>query len=155
MATPVQNVARPAVIRVSPLEGRSGAAMEILRAFPAWIISAGIHGLLFFVFYLVVKDQAALAGSKPDRKEDTFNTKVETSATETILTNVDLGINPETPTNFDVNRISEHDVSVPGPVEAGQAEGIAGAPEGPPVTVPAPPGSGNGQGGVPFDDLDG
>src|SRR5262245_25253067 len=156
MATPVQNSSRPAVIRVSPLEGRSGASWELLRTLPAWIISAGIHGLLFFLFYLVLGDKVALARTNPDRQVETFNTKVEESnPAEVSLTNVEEGLNPSVETNFDVNRISELDVSLPGPVNPSEAEGIPGEKEGPPVTVPAPPGSGQGVGGAPMVDFDG
>jgi len=149
MATPVQNPSRPAVIRVSPLEGRNGATGEMLRALPAWIISAGIHGLLFFLFYLVLADKVALARTAPKRQGETFNTKVEeTTAPEVALTNVEEGLNPTVDTNFNINRISELDVSLPGPVNPSEAEGIPGEKEGPPVTVPAPPGSGEGVGGA-------
>ncbi|MBI1915791.1 MAG: terpene cyclase/mutase family protein [Planctomycetes bacterium] len=150
MATaPVQNLSRPAVIRVSPLEGRNGAGWELLRTMPAWIISAGIHGLLLFLFYLVLQDQASLQATPPPRQQETFNTKVEENNPADIpLTNVEEGLAPTVQTNYDEARISEHDVSVPGPADPSAAEGIAGEKEGPPVTVPAPPGSGTGQGGA-------
>ena len=51
---------------------------------------------------------------------------------------VEEGIDPTVPTNFAIPRITEHDVSVPGPVDPSASEGIAGEKEGPPVTVPAP-----------------
>jgi hypothetical protein len=44
-----------------------------------------------------------------------------------------------------VDRIEE--VSVPGPVNPTEAVGIVGAPEGPPMTLPPPPGFGGGSGG--------
>src|SRR4051794_12386969 len=148
MATPVQNPSRPAVIRVSPLEGRSGAAMELLRALPAWIISAGIHALLFFLFYLVVGNPMPLTGGEPPPVE-TINTKVETPQQALPLTNVDEGLDPTVPTNYDTPRKSELDVSVPGPPDPAAAEGVAGGQEGaPPVTIPPPPGTGRGQGGA-------
>src|SRR5262249_59977089 len=149
MATaPVQTPSRPAVIRVSPLEGRTGAAWEMLRALPAWIISAGIHGLLFFLFYLVLKDQGSLQATPPPRQQETFNTKVEDNdPADTPLTNVQEALNPTLDTNYDVARLTENDISAPGPADPSAAEGILGEKEGPPVTVPAPPGSGGGQGG--------
>src|SRR5204863_3006693 len=118
MATPVQS--KPAVIRVDPLEGRNSWG-EFLRVVPAWIISAAIHAVLIFIFWMVVGDPRTLA--KEDVVEapsETINTKIEApETTEPVLTNVDEGIEPETPTNYDNNRIEE--VSVPGPVDPNAA----------------------------------
>jgi hypothetical protein len=147
MATPAQP--KPAVIRVDPMEGRNGWG-ETLHAVPAWIISAAIHGGLILLFYLVVGDPMAMAKEDKDAapQTETINTKIEAPETKDLpLTSVDEGIDPEVPTNYDVNRIEE--VSVPGPVDPNAAVGIAGAPEGPPVNIPPPPGSGRGQGGAP------
>ncbi len=143
------SASRPSVIRVSPLDGRGGAAVELLRAMPAWIISAGIHAVLLLLFWLVVGDPRSFASDEPARATvvETINTKVEEAAREVILTNVDVGLDPTVPTNYDVTRIE--DVSVPGPVDPNAAVGIQGAAEGPPVTLPPPPGSGRGQGGAP------
>src|SRR5207244_8971823 len=58
-------------------------------------------------------------------------------------------------TNYDIARLSEHDISAPGPADPSAAEGIAGEKDGPPVTMPPPPGSGGGQGGAPLMDLSG
>src|SRR5690348_17087115 len=70
--------AQPAVIRVSPLEGRSSPLMELFRALPAWIISAGIHGVLLVLFFLVLKPSDLGADdSKPNQQAETFNSKVE------------------------------------------------------------------------------
>jgi hypothetical protein len=122
--------------------------MELFRALPAWIISAGIHGILLVLFFLVLKPSDLGADdTKNTQQGETFNSKVEAPQQDTILTNVDEGLDPEVPTNYDVTRIE--DVSVPGPVDPNAAVGIAGAPEGPPVTLPPPPGSGRGQGGAP------
>src|SRR5882724_1511625 len=112
MTTPTRNQAKPAVIRVDPLEGRNGWG-ETLRVVPAWIISAGIHGALIFLFWMVVGDPRAMAGKKEEEAgKEEINTQVEAQPQqEVVLTNVDEGINPEVPTNYDVNRIE--DVSVP------------------------------------------
>jgi hypothetical protein len=147
MAT-VQNPPRQAVIRVSPLEGRSSAAMELLRALPAWIISAGIHGLMFLLFVLLVGDPRSFGSDTPQTPVETINTKIEAPQQEVILTNPDIGLDPSLPTNYDVNLIK--DVSVPGPADPNAAVGIAGgSPNAPQVTIPPPPGSGRGQGGAP------
>src|SRR5437763_2281016 len=109
MATPVQQ--KPAIIRVDPLEGRGGWG-ETLRALPAWIISAGIHALLFFLFYLVVGDVTPLAKGGEAATVETINTKVEAPQQELPLTNVNEGLDPSVPTNYDVSRKTELDVSV-------------------------------------------
>jgi len=139
---------KASVIRVDPLAGRNGWG-EFLRVVPAWIISAGIHGLLIFLFWMVVGDPRALAKEdETPAPTESVNTKVEpTEQQEIPLTNPDVGIDPEVPTNYDVNRIEE--VSVPGPVDPNASVGIVGAPEGPQVNIPPPPGSGRGQGGAP------
>jgi hypothetical protein len=155
MATaPVENLSRPAVIRISPLEGRTGAAWEMLRTLPAWIISAAIHGLLLFLFYLVLQDQGSLQATTAPRQQETFNTKVdENNPADIPLTNIEEGLDPTLPTNYDTPRISE--ISVPGPADPSADEGVAGEKPGPPVTVPPPPGSGGGQGGAPLEGLGG
>src|SRR5258708_34684197 len=73
-------------------------------------------------------------------------TGVEDPADKSDLTNPDIGINPEVPLNYNVDRIE--DVSVPGPVDPTQAIGVPGAPTDAPVAnVPAPAGFGGGLGG--------
>ena len=137
---------KPAVIRVDPLEGRNGWG-EMMRVIPAWIISAGIHGVLIAIFILVVGDPRAQGKEDSDSGKEEINTKVEAPEEKPpILTNVDEGLDPEVPLNYDVNRIEE--VSVPGPVDPNAAVGIQGLSEGPPVNIPPPPGSGGGQGGT-------
>ena len=71
---------------------------------------------------------------------------------DATLSNVDEGLDPEVWTNYDTNRIE--DVSVPGRVNLNAIIGIAGAPEGPPITIPPPPGSGRGQGAAPLTQVD-
>src|SRR5437763_4447948 len=112
MATPVQQ--KPAIIRVDPLEGRGGWG-ETLRVLPAWIISAGIHALLFFLFYLVVGDATPLAKGGEAATGETINTKVEAPQQELPLTNGDEGLDPSAPPNDDVSRQTERAVRVPGP----------------------------------------
>src|SRR5205807_6110266 len=60
--------------------------------------------------------------------------------------NTDVGLDPTKETNYNNDRIET--VSVPGIVRPEEPVGIAGAPEGPPQTVPPPPGFGGGQGGA-------
>ncbi len=148
MATPTNNQAKPAVIRVDPLAGKNGWG-ETLRVIPAWIISAGIHALLVFLFFMVVGDPRAQAKNEnQDTGKEEINTKVEAPETkEVVLTNESEGIDPEVPSGFDTTRIEE--VNVPGAVDPNAAFGIAGAPEGPPMDIPPPPGSGRGAGGAP------
>src|SRR5947208_15986902 len=106
MPPPVQNPSRPAVIRVSPLAGQGGPAWELFRAMPAWIISAGIHGLLFFLFYLALGDKVSYAKTAP-KQQETFNTKVEEdNSADLPLTNIEEGLDPKVDINYDVGRIS-------------------------------------------------
>jgi hypothetical protein len=75
----------------------------------------------------------------------TIESKVEDKPEDANLTNEDIGLNPDLPTNYDVDRIEN--VSVPGPVDVNAAVGLQNAPEAPAMTVPPPPGTGGGQGG--------
>lgn len=172
MATPVQNAPKPApkpgpapVIREDPLARRDNWR-EWLLIIIAFLISGGLHALLFVLTVNVFgidlekkQDPAEKAKEKiaadeqkaieeEERQAEVVNTKVEEAMEEPTLTNPEEGLDPEIPTQYDVNRIDE--VSVPGQVDPNAAVGIVGAPEGPPVTIPPPPGSGGGQGGAPI-----
>ena len=110
--------------------------------------------------YEVARDQLPKASETPDsatgKQLETFNAKVQDNNPADIsLTNVQEGLNPQVDTNYDIARLSEHDISAPGPADPSAAEGIAGEKDGPPVTMPPPPGSGGGQGGAPLMDLSG
>src|SRR5207244_2536570 len=81
-------------------------------------------------------------------------TPVDDPVDKSDLTNPDIGLNPEVPLNYNVDRIE--DVSVPGPVDVAQAIGIQGAPPDNAVqNVPAPAGFGGGLGGGTPNDLAG
>jgi hypothetical protein len=71
--------------------------------------------------------------------------KIDDDIRERNLVNQDISADPDLPTNYNIDRIEE--VSVPGQMP-NEAVGIQNAPEGPPQTVPPPPGfGGTGQGG--------
>jgi hypothetical protein len=76
-----------------------------------------------------------------------IESKVDDDVREKNLVNDEIGNDPDLPTNYNIDRIEE--VSVPGPVMPNEAVGIQNAPEGPPQTIPPPPGFGSstGQGG--------
>jgi hypothetical protein len=131
---------RPAVIRQTATpEGGAGA---FLRMLPAWIISGALHVVIIVMFFFVTVG----LGSAGDVPQDEVNeTSVEEPPAKEDLTNTDLGIDSEVPTNYDVQRIEE--VSVPGPVLPNEVVGLSNAPEGPAQTIPPPPGLGQGTGG--------
>ena len=56
-----------------------------------------------------------------------------------------MGIDPEVPLNYNVDRLAE--VSVPGVVLPSEPIGIPGAQDGPAMSVPPPPGANRGTGG--------
>lgn len=129
---------RPASAVLSAQEKRDWTQLV-----PAYAVSLVVHFLLLILFLKV-----SVVGTAPELssalEEQVIETKVDDPKAED-LTNVEVGIDPEVPTNYNVARIEE--VSVPGPVNPNEAIGIVGAPEGPPATLPPPPGMGNGQGG--------
>ncbi len=149
MANPTPNSAPPPgrapVIRSSPLEGRPNLTQNLLHALPAWIISVAIHAVLLTGFFFLVTNVMATDDSLKDKKQiDVITSAVEVPQKEPDLTNTEIGLDDTLETNYNVDR--KDDVSVPGPVDPTAAVGISGAPEGPPMTIPPPPGSGRGQG---------
>src|SRR5215831_15186970 len=131
---------RPAVIRQTnaPPEG----AAALLRMLPAWIISGVLHIVIIGMFFLVT---VGIGAADDTILEEVTETTVEDAPAKEDLSNTDLGIDPEVPTNYDVPRIAE--VSVPGPVMPNDVVGLSNAPEGPAQTIPPPPGLGGGTGG--------
>lgn len=63
------------------------------------------------------------------------------------LSNKEIGLDPDKPTNYNINRIEE--VAVPAPVKPSEAVGIKDAPEAKPQTFPPPLGFGVGSPGTP------
>ena len=64
-------------------------------------------------------------------------TQVEDDPHDTDLSNIDIGTDASLALNYNVDRIE--DVSVPGPVDASQAVGIANAPEALKTNIPRRP----------------
>jgi hypothetical protein len=131
---------RPAVIRQTNAPADSAAAF--LRMLPAWILSIVLHVVFVGLFLLVT---VGIGAAEETIQEEVTETTVEDAPAKEDLTNTDLGIDPEVPTNYDVPRIAE--VSVPGPVMPNEVVGLSNAPEGPAQTIPPPPGLGGGTGG--------
>lgn len=131
------------VIQFAPGQANQ-SGVSLVRVVPAWILSGIIHAIIVAVLFFayIVTGQAKPAEAAPELVE----TVVEEKPVVEDLTNPDIGLNPEVPLNFNVDRIE--DVSVPGAVDPTQAIGIPGAPPDAPVmSVPAPAGLGGGLGG--------
>jgi hypothetical protein len=134
---------RPALIRSSPLERVGLASLGLLKVLPAGLVSVVAHGGIVVLFLLVTWDNKADAKGG---QEQIIQSQVEPPPKEDDLSQDDLGLDPQLPTNYDVER--KADVSVPGLPDPTAPIGIAGGePEAPQVTLPPPPGSGGGQGG--------
>ncbi len=129
-----------AVIRYIP--GQDGAPDRWRRLLPAWIISFVIHICLVLLF-LVLNFKLNAETIVPE--DQVIETQVDTEVKPPNLENDEVGMDPDLPTNYNVSRIE--DVSVPGPVNPNEAVGMVNAPDGPPQTLPPPPGFGGGQGG--------
>jgi hypothetical protein len=131
-------------VRQAALAADDPAERFLKRQVPAWITSGGIHLAVMAAFLLV-------AGfNRPPERDDLENQVVETrvddpAAEKQNFENTDVGLDPAKETNYFNDRIEN--VSVPGPFKPEEAVGITGAPDGPPRTVPPPPGFGGGQGG--------
>jgi hypothetical protein len=130
---------RPAVIRQTMA---TDSGTPLVRIIPPAILSIAIHVVMAVMFILVTVGIGSAEQAVP---EDVIETQVEDAPAKEDLTNTDLGIDAEVPTNYDVPRIEE--VSVPGPVLPNEVVGLSNAPEGPAQTIPPPPGLGGGTGG--------
>jgi hypothetical protein len=130
----------PAVIRYIP--GQDGDPDRWRRLLPAWIISFVIHLCLVGLF-LILNFRLNAETIVPE--DQIIETQVETETKVPNLENDEIGMDPDLPTNYNVSRIE--DVSVPGAVNPNEAVGLHNAPDGPPQTLPPPPGFEGGQGG--------
>jgi hypothetical protein len=124
-----------------------GSGMSLAMAIPAWILSALVNGVILLLFCLITWNTGT---ASTEVGIEVVKTEVEDVPKEPDLTNTDIGLDADVPTQFNVDRLDE--VSVPGPVDPTAPVGIDKAPEGPPRTLPAPPGVGGGTGGALFDE---
>lgn len=147
MADPKESP-KAALIRKDPFEGRRGGMAAFMRTLPAWIVSAGLHAVIVILFLLVLDGVEVQARDDDNRA---FNSSVEIPEEEFNFENLDLGLDPNLELAYDVKR--EADVNVPGPEDPTDAPGIVDAVEAPPIDIPPPPGTGNGQGGAPKLDI--
>lgn len=132
-------------IRQAIIEADDPAERVWKRQVPAWIISGGIHMslmLLFLVYAYFVPTSMSAGGLENQLLETRV---LDDSNVKQNFENTDVGLNPDLQTNYNLDRLEN--VSVPGPVKPDEPVGIVGAPEGPPQTIPPPPGFGGGQGG--------
>jgi hypothetical protein len=139
--------ARPApVIRATALHG-DNAPHQWSRLIPAWIISGVIHTVMLAMLLLVSFSgcDGGRYGQAAGTEQQVVDQQDEQDPRELNLTNEEIGIDPDVPTNYNVTRLEEF--SVPGPVDPTQNIGIDKAPEGPPQTLPPPAGFGQGAGG--------
>jgi hypothetical protein len=143
MATKPEAPARPPVIRSV---GSSYGGIDLMRLLPAWIVSAVMHVVIVLLFLFL-----GLFGNRAPAKEIGVDLNAAEQATvdekedTNDLTNEDMGNDPDVPLNYNVDRLA--DVSVPGVALPDQPIGIPGAPEGPAMSVPPPPGANRGLGG--------
>src|SRR5262245_36382462 len=146
-APPAAN--RSPVIRLDLGNEDFGQRM-LSRQVPAWVISLGLHGILFAlvgVAYLF----GAFRGMEPPKAAASENQELQTKLEETEqqknFENPDIGLDPNLPTNYNIDRIE--DISVAGPLKPDEKVGNDQG-DGPPQTLPPPPGLGDtsaGQGG--------
>jgi hypothetical protein len=140
-STAVANNGRRQILVAPTVEGGN----LLLKFIPIWIGSAVINVSLIAGAYLLFQFIVARNPvDPPTEAEVVATTEVEENTPEKDLTNEDMGIDSETPLNYNVDRIEN--VSVPGKVDPTASVGIEGAPPGPPSNVPPPPGSGGGTG---------
>jgi hypothetical protein len=130
------------VVVVTPALDRGGSA-NVVVALVAAVVSVVAHAVLILLMMSINTGSVDAGTSAADVEGET---KIEEPAKEEEkeLTNPDIGIDSSIQTNFDVKTLGE--VSVPGQDVPTAAAGIINAPEGPPITLPLPAGTGNGTG---------
>jgi hypothetical protein len=140
---PPAKTGRSPVIRMDTFGGEEDPDRVLKRQVPAWLLSLGIHVVLFSVFLVLnfIFGGRSIGAAAHENQE--INTKMDEEKEEFNLENPDIGLDPNLPTNYNVDRIEDH--SVPGKVLPDEPIGNMG--EGNPQTVPPPPGVGDGQGG--------
>jgi hypothetical protein len=133
------------VVVLTPALDRSDRG-NIVVALVAAVVSVVAHAVIILLMMNISVGNADASASDADVESET---KIEEPQKEEAdLTNQDIGLDSSVPTNYRVDNLQE--VSVPGPNDPTAAVGIDKAPEAPPVTLPPPPGSGQGQGGAPM-----
>jgi hypothetical protein len=145
-STPTKTAKAVAPVIRLDFYGESDSRRILRRQVPAWLVSVGLHVVLlgfiivFHVFF----------GEKYDNdlnatEEAAINTEVEDKPEDKNFDNPDVGLDPNLPTNYNVDRIEDH--SVPGKVLPDEPIGNNMG-DGPATTLPPPPGIGTeGQGG--------
>jgi hypothetical protein len=117
------------------------------RHLPAFLISFSLHGWLLlgiFLYTFLGCDGSRQFTVVPENQ--IIETRVEDAPPVKHAFDVeDIGLDPDKPISSDAARLD--DVAVPGKIVPDAVAGIEGAPEGPPQSVPPPPGFGGGQGG--------
>jgi hypothetical protein len=143
-----QPAAAPApvvMVRQAAIATADSAARVWRRQVPAWVVSGGLHAALIAAI-LLSPGLNPPAESEAAPPEQVLETRIdEPQAEKQNFDTTDIGLDWSKETNYNVERIEN--VSVPGQVRPDEPVGFAGAPEGPPQTLPPPPGFGGGQGG--------
>lgn len=127
---------RPVVVFDSQRVASPESAARMRRLIPAWIISGVVHIGLILAFLSI--DFTRAEAPRYDRA--VFETEVDENNKLPNLDNDEIGRDADLLTNFNIPRIEE--ISVAGPVNAAEQVGIPDAPQGPPMTLPPPPGVG-------------
>lgn len=144
-AKPARRRQRPAgIVPHAILDGAAVTSWK--RLVPAWLISSGVHGVLFAALLctqcLGIK---LLQGQSPP---PTQSTVVESEVTDEgkpdDLENDDIGVDPSVPPAFNVER--KESLVVPGPVKPDESIGVPGGPDLRPADIPPPPGFGGNSG---------
>jgi hypothetical protein len=143
-AAPAPARGRSPVIRVDG-SGEGFTERVLKRQVPAWLISVAVHGVMLGLFVVVnvffIKEPPSLAVGAEAQE---LQTKVEDDEKQQNFDNPDIGLDPNLPTNYNIERIE--DVSVSGNAKLDEAVGNNMG-EGPPQTLPPPPGLGEQGGG--------
>jgi len=145
-SAPAKTVRPPAPVIRLELYDESASQRILKRQVPAWIVSVGLHAVLLGVIVIFHLAFGEKYSDNINATEDTaINTEVEDKPEDKNFENPDIGLDPNIPTNYNVDRIE--DFSVPGKVLPDEPIGNNMG-DGPAQTLPPPPGIGTeGQGG--------
>lgn len=139
-AKPAAQPSRPPVIipRSPPGDGDTASWRRLI---PAWLISSAVHG---FLLGALLSTQCLgirfLQGQDAPTQPAVVETEITDASKPADLMNDEIGVDPEVPAGFNVDRIEP--INVPGPVKPDESIGIPGGTDLVPQNVPPPPGFG-------------
>src|ERR687886_695069 len=106
MATPQpENGRRQGRVVQVPVIARGD--VDLARIIPIWVASAAIHAVLLGALWLLLASLGSTTAASPQDTTVEQTTDLEPPQKEPDLTSTDIGLDPDLPTNFNLDRLDE------------------------------------------------